>query len=99
MHDIREVTCLEGRVMRRRLCIPVHGVALPYNDVVRFPDSLDVSGKILVDLVCAITADNSDLARDPVGVDNIKKADKLIGLHARPDLDAAVVSCVYSVLT
>jgi len=82
--DIDEVTSLEGSIGLGGLCVSVlrvslqllrmleayHGITLPYDNVIRSFDCLNVAWKMLVDLVCSVSTDDDHLPRDPVWVDH-----------------------------
>lgn len=66
----------------------MHGVALPDGEVAGALDGGYVGGKVLADLTGAVAGDQGYLADFAVGVDDVEKADELVGGHAGADLDA-----------
>ena len=69
MDDVLEMTCLEGRVLRR-LCVSVHRVGAPDDSVWGGRDLADVGGEVLIDLVGSVPGDERDLAVFVGGVEN-----------------------------
>lgn len=47
-----------------------HSITLPYNDVVCALYGFDVGGEILVNLFCAVPADEGHFSRNAVGVED-----------------------------
>jgi hypothetical protein len=47
-----------------------HRIALPYHDMIRLLDGIDVAWQVLVDLVGSVASDKGDLPRDSVGIDH-----------------------------
>lgn len=92
--------CSSGKISHGEPRLPHHRIALPHDDVVGGFDGLDVARQVLVDLVCAVPADDDHLAGYSVGIDHcmsvtppmsltIQDSDQLIRLHRGPNLDAA----------
>lgn len=66
----------------------MHWITGPDNGMSRLLHSLDVPGKVLVDLINTVASDEGDLSWALVGIQDVQKVNQLLGLHAGSTLDS-----------
>lgn len=67
--------CKEGRGGGDGLCLPVHRIALPHDDVAAALDGFDVAAQHRLDLVGSVARDQRDLADVLARIDDVEELD------------------------